>query len=59
MKLPRKSIMIGLAKGAKASLAVEMEKTVMKTGMRRAVIGMGIHSVTHHTTTRRKTAKSL
>jgi len=57
MKLPRKSMMMGLAKGAKASLAEATLKTVMKTGINRAVKGMGMHSVTHQTTMRKKMAR--
>jgi hypothetical protein len=51
--------MIGLAKGAKASFTGQIRKIVRRTGIIRAVIGIGIHSVTHQTTTRRKTARRL
>lgn len=42
----------GVANGAKASFAVSMPKRVMSTGAKRAVTGIGMHSVTHQTTTR-------
>jgi hypothetical protein len=59
IKLPKKSIIIGFAKGARASLMEAIWKTVMNTGIRRAVIGIGIHSVTHQTTIIRKMARRL
>ena len=58
IKLPKKSMIIGLANGANASLTGVIWKTVKNTGIKRAVTGIGIHSVTHQTTTRRKTAIS-
>ena len=58
-KLPRKSMMIGLAKGAKASLTDATLKAVISTGTSRAVTGIGIHSVTHQVTTRKNMARRL
>jgi hypothetical protein len=51
-------MIIGLANGANASLTGVIWKTVKNTGMRRAVTGIGIHSVTHQTTIKRKTASN-
>jgi hypothetical protein len=51
--------MIGLAKGDRASWMVVILNIVINTGMSRAVIGMGMHSVTHQVMTRKKTASSL
>jgi len=57
IKLPRKSMMMGLAKGTKASFTDETLKTVMSMGTSRAVMGIGIHSVTHQVTMKRNMAK--
>jgi hypothetical protein len=50
-------MMIGLANGEKASPTEHMRRIVRKTGIKRAVIGIGIHSVTHQTTINRNTDK--
>jgi len=56
IKLPKKSSIMGFANGVNASFTVVILSIVKKMGIKRAVTGIGIHSVTHHTTTRRNTA---